>query len=114
MSSRKYFSGDELRKRRQSRNMTQDDLAGASGVDTTHISKIERNMIDPRIDTVLKLCAALDITLNDLVGYRRTAEVKTYTRTDFIKSLKGLDALDYENLFLYVEYLKSRKKNEHP
>ena len=110
MPKRKYFSGEKLRAIRTNKGMTREQLEEASGVESSHIGKIERNVIDPRIDTVLKLCAALEITPNELVGYSHAVESKTYTRTDFIKSLKGLDSSDYENLTIYVGFLKARKK----
>lgn len=52
--------GSELADARHSRNTTQEDLAGLSGVPQSEISRIESGRANPTVETVSRLAAALD------------------------------------------------------
>lgn len=54
--------GERIAKRRKVLNLTQDDVAEATGLSNNHISNIENNHSIPSIETLLKICKALDIT----------------------------------------------------
>jgi transcriptional regulator with XRE-family HTH domain len=54
--------GERIAKRRKVLNLTQDDVAGATGLSNNHISNIENNHSIPSIETLIKICEALDIT----------------------------------------------------
>ncbi len=53
--------GERIAKRRKVLNLTQDDVAGATGLSNNHISNIENNH-SPSIETLINICEALDIT----------------------------------------------------
>ncbi|NLU53277.1 MAG: helix-turn-helix transcriptional regulator [Clostridiaceae bacterium] len=59
--------GERIAKRRKVLNMTQDDVAEATGLSNNHISNIENNHSIPSIDTLLRICEALDTTPNYLL-----------------------------------------------
>jgi DNA-binding XRE family transcriptional regulator len=48
--------------------MTVRKLGELSGVHYVSVVKMEAGRLDPQLSTMLKLCSALDITLNQLVG----------------------------------------------
>ena len=50
---------------RTANNMTQEKLAYQSGISKGGLSEIERNMKEPRLYTIIKICAGLGITLKD-------------------------------------------------
>jgi len=54
--------GERIAKRRKVLNLTQDDIAEATGLSNNHISNIENNHSIPSIETLIKICEALDIT----------------------------------------------------
>ncbi|EGW38494.1 helix-turn-helix transcriptional regulator [Desulfosporosinus sp. OT] len=54
--------GERIAKRRKVLNLTQDNVAEATGLSNNHISNIENNHSIPSIETLLKLCEVLDIT----------------------------------------------------
>jgi transcriptional regulator with XRE-family HTH domain len=62
--------GDRLRKQRRDRNMTQEQLAEASGVSLVMIQKTEQGRRVPRLPILLRLANVLDIPLSDLVDNR--------------------------------------------
>lgn len=54
--------GKRIAKRRRILNLTQDKLAEATGLSNNHISNIENNHSIPSIETLIKICAVLQVT----------------------------------------------------
>ena len=59
--------GENLRKLRLKKNMSQGDLATALSVDRAYISNIENGRMNPTLSTLEKIAEALDILIKDLV-----------------------------------------------
>jgi DNA-binding XRE family transcriptional regulator len=60
--------GEKLRARRESRGLTQDDLAQRSGLTQEMISNLERGRHQPRFDTLEKYATGLGMTVTSLLG----------------------------------------------
>lgn len=58
--------GENLKKIRKSRNLTQEDVAEMTGLPQSTISYIEKNDASPRVDTLLKLAKGIGIDLSEL------------------------------------------------
>lgn len=58
--AQEYNLGERLRYFRESRKLTQMDLAKAAGVSQATIAHIEKSSKDPSVETLKKLAAALD------------------------------------------------------
>ena len=64
--------GERIKSARLQAGLTQAELAAMSNLPQGHISKLERDDLNTarvRIDTLRKLCDALHVTPNDLMGY---------------------------------------------
>lgn len=59
--------GDNLKRMRIDKGMTQGDLSNVSGVGLAQVSKIERNKADPTASTIYKLIGALDCSADRLL-----------------------------------------------
>jgi transcriptional regulator with XRE-family HTH domain len=59
--------GRRVREERVRRFMTQDKLAGAAGISSRQLVRIERNEVEPRFSTILKLAEALRVDPSELV-----------------------------------------------
>lgn len=57
-----------LREWRERRGLSLRRLGELSGVHFVSLAKLETGQLDPQLSTLLKLCKALRITLNQLVG----------------------------------------------
>lgn len=55
-----------VKKIRLEKNMTLETLANLSGVSKGHLSKIERQELDPKITTMLEIALALKVDIKDL------------------------------------------------
>ncbi len=60
--------GDNLKRLRRDKQWTQGELAERSGIKVGHISKLERNESDPKLETLSKLMHALDCSPNALLS----------------------------------------------
>ncbi|HKC69297.1 MAG TPA: helix-turn-helix transcriptional regulator [Bacteroidia bacterium] len=59
--------GENIRKYRLKKGLTQLDLAAACGFEESSIGRLENGNTNPTIKTLLKIAKALDIKLTDLV-----------------------------------------------
>ena len=59
--------GKNIAKCRKSNSLTQERLAELTGLSNNHISNIENDYSIPSIETLMKLCAALNTTPNFLL-----------------------------------------------
>jgi len=66
MSSGKKL-GENLRKIRTKKQMTQGDITTALGVDRAYISNIENGRMNPTLSTLEKLSGALGISSSELL-----------------------------------------------
>lgn len=72
MSSKNINYLKNLAEHRLKRNLTQRELAKKSGVSYNTIIKIERGGItNPKIETVVKLAKALNISIDNLIGRKK-------------------------------------------
>ena len=58
--------GQNVRQRREARELTQEKLAEKAGLDSTYISDIERSLRNPGIKNVARLAKALGFTTAEL------------------------------------------------
>ena len=61
--------GEQIKKHRRLLNMTQEDLCQKLNTTRQTVSKWEKNMIEPDINTLLKLSDIFGISLNELMQY---------------------------------------------
>ena len=59
--------GDNLKKIRADKNISQGDLAKMIDVHATHISRYERNLTSPTIDVAKKIADALEVSTDSLI-----------------------------------------------
>ncbi len=63
--------GRAVRRARRERDMSQEALGDAAGLAAKHVSEIERANRDPRLTTILKLAAALELRPDELQSLYR-------------------------------------------
>jgi transcriptional regulator with XRE-family HTH domain len=66
--ARRRAVGDRIREVRLWHNLTQEALGERAGMDRQAINRIEQGHASPRLDTLIRLAAALDVPLAELVG----------------------------------------------
>jgi len=58
--------GLNVRRRREARELTQEDLAEKADLDPTYISGIERGVRNPSLLSIVRLATALETSVSDL------------------------------------------------
>lgn len=86
-----------IKRIRQERNLTLDDLARLSGVSKSMLSEIERCTKSPTISMLEKVCSGINIPLAQLT-YMETPEVSVVKRSG-IKHYSTSEGFDTYNLF---------------
>ncbi len=61
--------GNNIKKHRQKRGLTQLDLAAACGMDESAIGRLENGNTNPTLKTLVKLAKALDVSVQALVKF---------------------------------------------
>ncbi len=61
------FVGEQLKNLRTLRALTQAEVAERAGLTTATVARVERNEIEPRMTTLRKLAAALEVDPAELV-----------------------------------------------
>ena len=83
--------GDRIRSERYKKGMSQRDLAIAAECETSHLSRIENAHTAANIRTLLKLCAALEITMPELFDFLLEIGRLNARRTDLVLYLAELE-----------------------
>lgn len=58
------LQGSKIRELRKAKNLTLKDLAEKTGLSTSLLSQIERNLVDPTVTTFWKICETLQVPIN--------------------------------------------------
>ncbi len=59
---------EQIRFFRSKRGLSQEELAVRAGLHRTYISLVERTKRSPTIDSLTRICAALDVRISDLLA----------------------------------------------
>jgi transcriptional regulator with XRE-family HTH domain len=59
--------GRELQRLRERAGLTQEQLSSQAGLSRPYISQLERSLKSPTVDTLFRLCDALDVSADSVV-----------------------------------------------
>lgn len=100
--------GDNLKKIRTIKNISQGELAQKVNMHATHISRYERNITTPSIDVLKKLAEALEITIDELVyGDIDNKLESSIQDNELINLFKRIQALDEKQIETVKDFLKA-------
>jgi len=96
--------GQVLRERRGYHGWTLADVAEKTGISKSTLSKIENDLISPSYQTIIQLCAGLDIEVGDLLAPNSNdAEPKQLTgRRSVSRQHEGLPMEDSNYKYVYL------------
>lgn len=63
--------GDRIRKLRNAKHMSQEELSFKAGISPAHLGQIERAVKNPTIETIAKIACALDVPVTVLFSEER-------------------------------------------
>jgi len=68
MDSYRKLLGDNLRRLRKAKGLSQEAFSLRCDIDRTYISGIERGIRNPSLDTLIEIAKTLDVTLAELLS----------------------------------------------
>lgn len=60
--------GETIASFRQNKGLSQEVVSGLAGIGRSHLSAIERGERKPTLETLYRICVALDVTMTDIVS----------------------------------------------
>ncbi len=106
----KRHLGERILALRKAARMTQAELAEAAGVGNEYISKIERGLGSPSLETLVKVALALQVEIKVLFDFRMTHQAPRPTR-DLLRlssALKNLPDGDVDLVYRLAKRLGKR------
>jgi len=115
---RKGFDESVLRMRitgtRESKRMTQAQLAEKAGITPAAISQIEKGNRVPSIPVLHRIASVLEVSLDYLMGKTDKSEIEDLLQSNDIKTFyRGFESLrseDKEIIKKHIEFLKFQNK----
>ena len=102
--------GLKVRALRQTQNMTQEKLAGITGVSWRTISNLERGLALPTLKLIYELSQYFNVSIDELLNYRIDTS-KTISRQRLEQKVtESIKTLDDNTLFHIKEYIVLCKK----
>jgi len=99
--------GDNIKKWRELRNLTQSDLAELVGISDKTVSSWEINRTEPKMGMIEKICMALNCKKTDIVG---ADEPIFFLRED--SPSYGVTSREYERLLYFYKALNKIGQKE--
>jgi transcriptional regulator with XRE-family HTH domain len=103
--------GDALKKIREARHLSQKELAMILKMDQAQYSRIESGKTDPAFTVVVRISAALDVGLSELLE-AEMGDVHSADKSlmEKIRLMESLDDTEKQALFAIVDSLVTKKR----
>ena len=100
--------GDNLKKIRSDKNLSQGDLAQAIGIHASHVSRYERNLTTPSIEALKKIANALDVSTDMLLFGTSEEKAKNNIKDNELLSMfSKVQTLDKGELNCVKSFLRA-------
>ena len=88
-------------------NLTQNQVAELTGLETRHISQIERGLSKGSIDTLIKLCNAYSIS-PDIILYDLLDDTVKNSVSIYDEKFKKLSKRDKDSILHFIDYFLTK------
>jgi transcriptional regulator with XRE-family HTH domain len=100
--------GDNVKKIRVEKNISQQELADIVGIHSTHVSRYERNMAQPSVEIAKKMAEALNVTVDTLIYGQQDEKAKNNLKdADLLNLFTKVQLLDKQDLTAVKSMLKA-------
>ena len=100
--------GDNVKRIRTDKNISQQELADLVGIHSTHVSRYERNMAQPSVEIAKKMAEALNVTVDTLIYGPQDEKAKNNLKdADLLNMFTKVQALDKSELAAVKSLLKA-------
>ncbi len=107
--------GSKIRIFREQRNLTANKLAKSAKISQSFLSNVERDISSPSLDTLEKICDALDVSIITLLQFgeadRTTLRAEMNTLIDNLSLLSDEEISSLNN---FIETMLRKRWQHHP
>lgn len=96
--------GKIIKKLRKEKGFTQEQFAEKINLSTNYLSKVERGMNTPNVETFLKMAEFLDFTLEDFGINQTHKETIDKEKEDLLKLILSSSSKD---IYVYTKFIKT-------
>lgn len=96
--------GKIIKKLRKEKGFTQEQFAEKINLSTNYLSKVERGMNTPNVETFLKMAEILDFTLEDFGINQTHKETIDKEKEDLLKLILSSSS---KNIYVYTKFIKT-------
>lgn len=97
--------GKKIKETRISRHLTQEYVANATDVNTSHISNIENNRVKVSLSTLVQICNALDTTVDYILADEYN-HPSTVIEQEILREVHSCTAETQEQILKIIRALK--------
>lgn len=102
--------GIQIKRAREKKHLTQEQLAEMVNLSTTHISVIERGVKAPKLETFIDIANALDVTSDSLLtGTLKKSLQITSISNELAEKIKNLSIKEQEKILKIVQILANEE-----
>jgi transcriptional regulator with XRE-family HTH domain len=98
--------GDNIKRIREERSMTQQQIANLIGMHRSNYSKIEKGQREISVAAIIKIANHFDITVDELLSLNKTNS----TQSEALLNINNLSAEDQSTVYRLIELLLSEQK----
>lgn len=96
--------GKIIKKLRQDKGLTQEELAEKVDLSTNYLSKVERGLNLPNTESFLKMAEILDFTLEDFGINQKNKESIDTEKEELLKLILSSSSKD---IYIYTQFIKT-------
>lgn len=100
--------GENLKRIRTDKNISQGELAKLVNMHATHISRYERSVTTPSVEVLKKISEALDVTIDELVyGNQDTKAKDSISDNELVSLFKKVQGLNNKQKDTVKDFLNA-------
>jgi transcriptional regulator with XRE-family HTH domain len=103
--------GERVTALRKKKGLTQSKLAERAEISNNYVSNIENHHSIPSLETLLKICDALETTPNDLILNINTESVN-YSNSDILELLNQCSPIEKRYIKSFIKVFLSERKSK--
>jgi transcriptional regulator with XRE-family HTH domain len=105
---------EKIRKLRKGKKLSQVELAAQAGINSNHLSRLERGIFQPSSDVLKRLAQALDVSVDHLLSDEdmEATEVRIENRslTERVKLIEQLQPDDQEAVMRVIDSMLTKER----
>jgi transcriptional regulator with XRE-family HTH domain len=106
--------GEKIRKLRKQKKLSQEALANEAGINSNHLSRLERGVFQPSIEVLKKLALTLEVNVDSLLSDededRPEVSIQNKELSERIRLIDQLDPEDQQAIMRVIDSMLTKHR----